>query len=105
MNRRDRADLPAASLRGVHRAARKSGHEHSAAADNERDLLDRCTNESLRLLYDNLTPRGILAARRCAAAEARAYTRIFGRDSAICALAMVGSGVATLELGAIASLD
>ena len=94
MNRRDRADLPAASLRGVHRAARKSGHEHSAAADNERDLLDRCTNESLRLLYDNLTPHGILAASPTEAAVARRYTRIFGRDAAICVMAMCGSGVA-----------
>ena len=74
-------------------------------ADNDDDLLDRCTNESLRLLYENLTPCGILAARRCDAADARAYTRIFGRDAAICALAMAGSGVATLELGAVASLD
>ena len=105
MNTRDRADLPTTSLRGVHRAAPKLGHEHSSAADNDHDLLDRCTNESLRLLDDNLTPRGILAARRCDAADARAYTRIFGRDAAICALAMAGSGIATLELGAVASLD
>ena len=68
-------------------------------------LLERCTDECLRLLAGNLTPRGILAARRGAAADSRAYTRIFGRDAAICALAMAGSGIASLEQGALASLD
>ncbi len=70
MNTRDHANFPVASLQAVHRAAVELGHEHSSAADKDRDLLDRCTNESLRLLYDNLTPRGILAARRCDAADA-----------------------------------
>ncbi|MGE5336464.1 MAG: amylo-alpha-1,6-glucosidase [Gemmatimonadota bacterium] len=74
----------------------------AAAAD---DLVERCTRESLRLLEDNLTPRGVLAARRGAAAEARSYTRIFGRDAGVCALAMIGSGVPSLEQGAVASLD
>ena len=73
------------------------------AADG--DLNDRCARESLRLLESNLTPQGILAARRSEAAEARSYTRIFGRDTGVCALAMIGSGVASLEEGAIASLD
>ena len=68
-------------------------------------LVERCRIESLRLLRENLTPRGILAARRTEAARARRYTRVFGRDAAICALAMCGSGDAALEQGAIASLD
>ncbi|WKB55252.1 amylo-alpha-1,6-glucosidase [Eleftheria terrae] len=68
-------------------------------------LVKRCATESLRLLQDNLTPQGILAASRTAAAEARSYTRIFGRDAAICVLAMAGSGVEALEQGAVASLD
>ena len=59
----------------------------------------------LSLLERNLAPQGILAASRSAPAEARRYTRIFGRDAAICALAMCGSGVAALEHGAVASLD
>ncbi len=69
------------------------------------DLIDRCTAESLDLLRRNLTPRGILAASRTAAAEARSYTRVFGRDAAICILAMTGSGDEALEQGAIDSLD
>jgi len=69
------------------------------------DLLDRCAVESLRLLQDNLTPQGILAASPTEAAEARRYTRIFGRDAAICVLAMAGSGVEPLERGALASID
>jgi hypothetical protein len=60
---------------------------------------------ALALLRENLTPQGILAARRSPQAEARRYTRIFGRDAAICILAMTASGDARLRQGAIASLD
>ena len=60
---------------------------------------------ALDLLRRNLTPLGILAASRTQEAEARRYTRIFGRDAAICIMAMAGSGDAALEQGAIASLD
>jgi hypothetical protein len=70
-----------------------------------RALLDRCSYESLRLLAVNLTQRGVLAARRSDRADARSYTKIFGRDAAICSLAMAGSGVPSLERGAIAGLD
>lgn len=68
-------------------------------------LIDTCAQASLALLERNLTPHGILAASRTEAAEARRYTRIFGRDAAICVLAMCGSGVPALEQGAVASLD
>ncbi|GAB4477068.1 MAG: hypothetical protein OHK0044_23310 [Burkholderiaceae bacterium] len=64
-----------------------------------------CAHEALRLLESNLTPQGILAARRSAAAQRRCYTRIFARDAGVCVLAMAGSGVAALEAGAIASVD
>ncbi|MDI1257769.1 glycoside hydrolase 100 family protein [Aquabacterium sp.] len=75
------------------------------AALVEESLVQLCTTESLELLRRNLTPRGILAASRTEAAEARSYTRVFGRDAAICVLAMAGSGDAALEQGAVASLD
>jgi glycogen debranching enzyme len=68
-------------------------------------LIDTCSQASLELLQRNLTPHGILAASRTEAAEARRYTRIFGRDAAICVMAMCGSGVPVLEQGAVASLD
>lgn len=68
-------------------------------------LIDACTQESLRLLQRNLTPHGILAASVTPQAEARSYTRIFGRDAAISILGMVGSGIEALEQGAVASLD
>jgi hypothetical protein len=74
-------------------------------AGPDSQLLDACTEHSLRLLERNLTPRGILAASPTQAAEARSYTRIFGRDAAICVLAMAGSGVEALEQGAIDSID
>jgi glycogen debranching enzyme len=69
------------------------------------EVIERCRQASLQLLERNLTPQGILAASRSEAAEARRYTRIFGRDAAVCALAMCGSGVDALERGALASLD
>jgi glycogen debranching enzyme len=68
-------------------------------------LIDTCSQASLALLQANLTPHGILAASRTEAAVARRYTRIFGRDAAICVMAMCGSGVPALEQGAVASLD
>lgn len=68
-------------------------------------LVDEATRASLALLEANLTPHGILAASRTEAAIARRYTRIFGRDAAICVMAMCGSGVPALEAGAVASLD
>jgi glycogen debranching enzyme len=68
-------------------------------------LIDACTQASLALLQHNLTPYGILAASPSEAAEARRYTRIFGRDAAICVMAMCGSGVEALEQGAVSSLD
>ncbi len=81
-----------------------SGHsENEALADG--GLIDRCADESLRLLVANLTPQGILAASRSEAAEARAYTRIFGRDAGVCVLAMAGSAMAALEEGAMASVE
>ncbi len=70
-----------------------------------RPLIETCTQAALQLLQANLTPHGILAASRTEAAVARRYTRIFGRDAAICVMAMCGSGVDALEEGAVASLD
>jgi glycogen debranching enzyme len=68
-------------------------------------LIAACEQAALELLVRNLTPHGVLAASPTAAAQAKRYTRIFGRDAAICVLAMSGSGVEALEQGAITSLD
>jgi glycogen debranching enzyme len=73
--------------------------------DHATSLVEECSARSLQLLRDNLTPQGILAASRTEAAEARSYTRIFGRDAAICVLAMAGSGDEALEEGAVASIE
>src|SRR5690606_35779758 len=73
--------------------------------DGDRTLVELCARESLKLLESNLTPGGILAASPGPDAEARRYTRVFGRDAAICALGMAGSGIPALERGAVASLD
>lgn len=79
--------------------------QQAAAPLHGAELIERCRQESLALLQRNCTPRGILAATPGAQAESRSYTRVFGRDAAICVLAMAGSGVAALEAGAVASLD
>ncbi len=71
-----------------------------AAAD-----IDACERASQALLLRNLSPHGILAASRTEAAVARRYTRIFGRDAAVCVLAMCGSGHELLEQAALDSLD
>ncbi|RYF83762.1 MAG: glycoside hydrolase [Comamonadaceae bacterium] len=68
-------------------------------------VVDTCASASLALLQSNLSPHGILAASRTEAAVARRYTRIFGRDAAICVMAMCGSGSPALEQGAVNSLD
>ena len=67
--------------------------------------IEACSRASLALLKHNLSPHGILAASRTEAAEARRYTRIFGRDAAICVLAMCGSGDPALEHAAVNSID
>ncbi|WP_017759586.1 amylo-alpha-1,6-glucosidase [Pseudacidovorax intermedius] len=72
---------------------------------DDRALIAQCEQASLDLLVRNLSPHGILAASRTEAAVARRYTRIFGRDAAICIMAMAGSGVPALEEGAIASVQ
>jgi hypothetical protein len=68
------------------------------------EAIEACARASVALLKRNLSPHGILAASRSEAAEARRYTRIFGRDAAICVLAMCGSADAQLEQGAVDSL-
>ena len=67
-------------------------------------LVEDCAREALALLRENLTPEGILAAGRGAAARTRGYDRVFARDAAVCALAMALSGERALERGAAASL-
>jgi hypothetical protein len=81
------------------------GVEAGNAPCTEVALLERCRAEALRLLERNLTPRGVLAASRGAAADARSYHRVFGRDAALCALGMAGCGVPVLERGAIDGLE
>jgi len=63
-------------------------------------LLHSCLHESRQLLLRNLTPHGIRAASPTPQAEQRRYTRVFGRDAAICALGMLVSGDAELKAGA-----
>ncbi len=68
------------------------------------ELIAQAEHEAIALLRRNLTEAGILAATPSAAAAERRYTRIFGRDAAICALGMLVSGDAELADGAERSL-
>ncbi|MCC7410901.1 MAG: glycoside hydrolase [Gammaproteobacteria bacterium] len=67
-------------------------------------LIERCREAAIALLHANSTPHGVLAATRTPAAEARRYTRVFGRDAAICTLGMVVSGDPDLHATAQAGL-
>ena len=67
-------------------------------------LISEASARAHALLARNTTESGILAATPGDAADARRYTRIFGRDAAICAIAMSLSGDAQLIRGARASL-
>ena len=58
----------------------------------------------MRLLLDNLSPHGILAAAPGAQADARGYSAVFGRDAAICAIGMALSGELALAQRAAAGL-
>ena len=71
---------------------------------DEPSLLDACHQRSVALLQRNLAPEGILAASAGARARARGYTAIFGRDAAVCAIAMAVSGDKLLEGAAAAGL-
>ena len=62
-------------------------------------LIQHCADESLKLLHRNLTSKGVLAASRSFKSESRHYTRIFGRDAAICGLGMIITGDAVLVEG------
>jgi len=64
------------------------------------NLIERCLAEARRVLLENLTSSGIMAAGRGERADRRRYTRIFGRDHAICALGMALSGDERLIEGA-----
>jgi hypothetical protein len=68
------------------------------------NLIQSCADESLKLLHRNLTAKGVLAASRSLKSESRHYTRIFGRDAAICGLGMIISGDAVLIEGVKQSL-
>ena len=82
-----------------------SGSDTAAAHPIESALLEEARARSLGLLAHNLTPSGILAATPSAQARARHYDTVFGRDAAICAIAMAQTAIPELVNGAIASLD
>ncbi|MDO3378704.1 amylo-alpha-1,6-glucosidase [Geoalkalibacter halelectricus] len=67
-------------------------------------LFEQAYQRSQELLQRNLSDEGILACTPGEKARGRHYTSIFGRDAAICALGMIGSGDALLEEGARCSL-
>lgn len=67
-------------------------------------MIETCLAESVRLLGRNSTEAGVLAATPSKEAEERRYTRVFGRDAAICALGMAMVDDPQLRQSARASL-
>jgi len=80
------------------------GDAMEAIDEKSERLIDEGVRASVRLLKKNLRPEGILAASPTERAEKRNYTRVFGRDAAICVPGMVLSGDAELAEGAERSL-
>jgi glycogen debranching enzyme len=78
------------------RGDRPSGRHGEHRLNNESvgtpSFVSRAVRESRKLLRQNMTPRGILAAARNPVSEKRNYARIFCRDASICALGMIVSG-------------
>ena len=70
------------------------------ADPSERLLLATCRRRAIELLRRNLTPAGMRAATPLTRARRRGYGAIFGRDDAICALAMALCGDRVLERAA-----
>jgi glycogen debranching enzyme len=68
----------------------------AALVGRDERLLAECRERSIALLRGNLTRHGMLACAPSPRAEARAYTTVFARDAAICALGMIASGDARL---------
>jgi len=77
----------------------------AGSAQQDATLIAEACAQAHALLLRNTTDSGILAAAPGKEADARRYTRIFGRDAAVCAIAMAMSGDARLVRGARASLE
>ncbi|MGE0358866.1 MAG: amylo-alpha-1,6-glucosidase [Burkholderiales bacterium] len=63
-------------------------------------LVAECRERAVRLLRENLSREGILAASAGQKAAVRNYLSVFGRDAAVCALGMAVSGDPVLREGA-----
>jgi glycogen debranching enzyme len=77
--------------------AGRSERPARARAVAEEALLAEARTRARDLLARNLTRHGIRASAPTPQAAARAYTAVFARDAAICALGMAVSGDAALE--------
>ena len=76
----------------------------SMTPSSDAELLAACRERALRLLRENLSTEGILAASPGEKAASRNYLSVFGRDAGVCALGMAGSGDDVLRAGAQAGL-
>lgn len=85
---------------GAARAARDNFPKVQTVQSPIDVTLAEALTQARALLSRNLVAEGILAATPSERAEQRNYTRIFGRDAAICALGMAVSGESALIEGA-----
>jgi glycogen debranching enzyme len=91
--------------RPARRLARAIGAVRAALAGPDERLLVECRERAIALLGANLTRHGMRASAPSAEAASRAYTAVFARDAAICALGMVASADASLARRAAIGLD
>lgn len=78
--------------------------DDAAIGPIDRDLIEQCRFRAMALLRHNDSRDGILAAAPGKRARQRAYTAIFGRDVAICALGAALSGDRVLQRSAARGL-
>ena len=74
------------------------------AAGDDAEWIASCAERAIALMHTNLGPQGFFAATPGADARARGYDRVFGRDAAICAIAVAHCGDDALIAGAERSL-
>lgn len=75
-----------------------------ASATGDEALIADCAERAVALLHTNLGPQGFRAATPGSGARQRGYDRVFGRDAAICAIAVAHCGDDELIAGAERSL-
>jgi len=96
---------PLPGARRLRAGSPEAAAPEQASPPAEQAFIENCRRRSIELLKRNLSPAGILAATPSPHARRRGYTSIFGRDAAVCAIAMALSDDRILEHEAATGLQ